>query len=291
MPRCKNQRCEDIQRRFDLITRRQSQIVCRSSYDTLYLFKTYLPPTLLLIAMPPRGANAKKESGRTKKAENEAKKKDAVATEKERLETSKWEQGSKKDKNVDKEAKRQEQLARKAEATRLLAEEEASMPPKKPTPGKAGNKKKGVKPAGPGALSAGGGLDAVDVRETSEGPREVESFSATGIDNALDLMEAVNAKTDKASVGQQAAGIERHPERRFKATLEAYKERELPKLRDEHPGLRLQQYEELLFKKFQKAPENPFNQTVVAHDATKEEKVEALKKKKVATEQRLRDGQ
>jgi hypothetical protein len=34
------------------------------------------------IAMPPRGANAKKESGRVKKAENEAKKKDAVATDK-----------------------------------------------------------------------------------------------------------------------------------------------------------------------------------------------------------------
>jgi len=95
------------------------------------------------------------------------------------------------------------------------------------------------------------------VKETSEEPREAESFSATGIDNALDLMEVVNAKTDKASVGQQAAGIEKHPERRFKAALEAYKERELPKLRVEHPGLRLQQYEELLFKKFQKAPENP----------------------------------
>jgi len=25
----------------------------------------------------------------------------------------------------------------------------------------------------------------------------------------------------------------------------------------QHPGLRLQQYEELLYKKFQKAPENP----------------------------------
>lgn len=130
----------------------------------------------------------------------------------ERLEASKWEQGSKKDKNVDKEAKRQEQIARKAEAARLLAEEEAGISLKKPTPNKAGNKKKEVKPADPGALSAGGGLDVVDAKETSEEPREVESFSATGIDNALDLMEVVNAKTDKASVGQQAAGIERHPE-------------------------------------------------------------------------------
>jgi hypothetical protein len=45
-----------------------------------------------------------------------------------------------------------------------------------------------------------------------EPEREVESYVATGLDNALDLMEVVTAKMDKASVGQQAAGIERHPE-------------------------------------------------------------------------------
>lgn len=48
--------------------------------------------------------------------------------------------------------------------------------------------------------------------ETGDEPKEIESYSATGIDNALDLLEVVNAKTDKASVGQQAAGIEKHPE-------------------------------------------------------------------------------
>jgi len=142
---------------------------------------------------------------------------------------------------------------------------------------------------GPGTLSTGDGLDSTGVNETNDEPKEAESYSATGIDNALDLLEVVNAKTDKASVGQKAAGIEKHPERRFKAALEAYKERELPVLRVEHPGLRLQQYEEILFKKFQKAPDNPFNQTVVAYDATKEEKVDALKKKNVAIEERLRE--
>jgi hypothetical protein len=128
------------------------------------------------------------------------------------VETSKWDEGSKKDKGVDKEAKRQEQLARKAEAARLLAEEEAGISPKKPTPNKAGGKKKVAKPAGPGAISTGGDLDSVDVEPTDDEPKEVESYSATGIDNALDLLEVVNAKTDKASVGQQAADIERHPE-------------------------------------------------------------------------------
>jgi len=248
-----------------------------------------LSPTPL-ITMAPRGANAKKESGRSKKAENELKKKETAVAEKERKEAAKWEDGSKNDKSAEKEAKRQEQLARKAEAARLLAEEEASTPVKKATSNKTGNKKKGAKPAGPGALSAGGGLDAASPKETvEEEHQEVESFSATGIDNALDLLEVVNAKTDKASVGQQAAGIERHPERRFKAALEAYKEQELPKLKEEHRGLRRGQYEELLFKKFQKAPENPFNQTVVSYDATKGEKVDALKEKTAAMEQRLRD--
>lgn len=127
-------------------------------------------------------------------------------------EASKWDQGAKKDKNADKEAKRQEQLARKAEAARLLAEEEANTLVKKSTPNKTGNKKKGAKPAGPGALPAEGGLDSVTVDETNDEPKQPESYSATGIDNALDLLEVVNAKTDKASVGQQAAGIERHPE-------------------------------------------------------------------------------
>ena len=44
----------------------------------------------------------------------------------------------------------------------------------------------------------------------------MESFQATGIDDALDLLDIVNAKADKASMGTAAAGIERHPERRFK---------------------------------------------------------------------------
>ena len=86
------------------------------------------------------------------------------------------------------------------------------MSPKKTTSNKTGNKKKDVRPAGPGALSAGDGLDSVDAGTTDPEPKEVESFSATGLDNVLDLLEVVTAKTDKASIGQQAAIIEKHPE-------------------------------------------------------------------------------
>jgi hypothetical protein len=106
----------------------------------------------------------------------------------------------------EKEEKRKADLARKAENARLLAEEEASAPPKVKAAPKAA--KKPSKPAGPGAIAAGGTLGS----EAEEPPKEVESYAATGIDNAIDLLDVVTAKMDKASVGQQAAGIEKHPE-------------------------------------------------------------------------------
>ncbi|OCH88249.1 DUF1014-domain-containing protein [Obba rivulosa] len=245
--------------------------------------------------MPPKGGNAKKESGRAKKAENEAKKNAAAegTALQERKEAEKWDSGSKAGKGKDdKEERRKAELARKAENARILAEEEASLPTKKAAP-KAGAKKavppKTPKPAGPGAIAAGGGLAAVPPKAEDEAPQEVETYTATGIDNAIDLLEIVTAKMDKASVGQQAAKLEQHPERRFKAAFEAYKERELPNARAEHPGLRLQQYHDLLYKQFQKSPENPFNQVNVAYDASKDDKVEALKKKNAAIEARLRE--
>ena len=134
----------------------------------------------------------------------------------ERKEAEKWSEGAKGGKaKEDKEAKRQAELARKAENARLLAEEEASAPAKpKPAP-KAGAKKAGkvTKPAGPGAIAAGGGLGGSEASgDKDESRQQPDEFAATGIDNALDLLEVVTAKMDKASVGQQAAGLERHPE-------------------------------------------------------------------------------
>ncbi|KAF7298478.1 hypothetical protein MKEN_01372900 [Mycena kentingensis (nom. inval.)] len=258
--------------------------------------------------MPPKGGNAKKESGRAKKADNELKKQAAAEAEKERKDAASWADGAKgKGAKEDKEAKRAAELARKAENARLLAEEEVGAP-KKEKKAPAPKKKVQPKPAGPGAIAAGGGLGPAEEKGKDKQEDDlVESFAATGIDNALDLLEAVNAKTDKASVGQAAAGIEKHPEvraplrlrmgygsnwglqRRFKGAFEAYVEREMPILREEHPGLRDQQYRDRLFKAFQKSPDNPFNQSTVAYDATKEEKVEALNKKKAQVEQRLRE--
>lgn len=135
----------------------------------------------------------------------------------EQKEAAEWQDGAKgSNSKEEKEERRKAELARKAENARLLAEEEASAPAKAKAGPKAGAKKgKDFKPAGPGAIAAGGpsiasGADSGGKDEFEKEP--VESYSATGIDNAIDLMEVVTAKMDKASVGQQAAGIEKHPE-------------------------------------------------------------------------------
>ncbi|KAG6375882.1 hypothetical protein JVT61DRAFT_2748 [Boletus reticuloceps] len=240
--------------------------------------------------MAPKGDNGKKESGRAKKAENKTKKQEAAAAEKERKEADNWDQGAKSNKaKEERGVKRREDLARKAENARLLAEEEAAVSQVKTTP-KAGTKKaaKAATPAEPGAIAAGGDFEKEPEKSKDTPPEKVESFATSGIDNALDLLEVVTAKMDKASVGQQAAGIERHPERRFKTAFEAYKETELPNLKVEHPGLRLQQYHDILYKQFQKSPDNPFNQVTVAYDASKEERTQALKEKHEAVQKKMR---
>lgn len=158
------------------------------------------------------------------------------------------------------EAKKREAAARKAAAAAALAEEEASLPSKPKTKSKAPEKR---------TRAGGGGVDGA-----------LASLNASGIDDALD---ALSLTTDAAKVG-----VDRHPERRFKAAYAAYEERRLPEVREEHKGLRLNQMKELIRKEFEKSPENPFNQTgIVGYDATKEEIEEARRKEKERIEERL----
>ena len=117
----------------------------------------------------------------------------------------------------------------------------------------------------------------------------ITQLSASNIDDALDALDYVTEKTgDKAAMGSKAATkIDTHPERRFKAALEAYKERELANVKAEHPGLRKTQLDDILYKQFQKAPENPFNQLTLAYDASKDDKLDALQKERAETAKRL----
>lgn len=149
---------------------------------------------------------------------------------------SDWDDGAKKPskKQLESQAKKQEQLDKKKEREAMLEMEESSIKTKK------GGKTKSHKKA---SLD-----DALD-QFTTKG-----SISADGLDDSLAALTLLkkDAVTNK--------DLERHPERRFKAALAAYTEARLPEMKKEHPGLRKQQMEQLIYKEFQKSPENPFNQ-------------------------------
>ncbi|ORX40961.1 hypothetical protein BD324DRAFT_612691 [Kockovaella imperatae] len=246
--------------------------------------------------MPPSKNNTKKESGRAKKAENEEKKSQAAAKAQEAKEAEKWKDGAKGTTKADLAAvKAAEQAKKKAEKEALLAAEEASMPSKPKAAPKAGAKKKPTtdKPL----LAPGGGIanysvnDPLGLRRSNAdqaGEGSTTALSATGVEDMLEALELANQKTDKDTMGAKAGLIERHPERRFKAAFEAYLEREMPRIREDYPGLRQNQYRDRLFKEFEKHPDNPFNQAQVAYNATKDERVDALKQVMDAREAKYR---
>ncbi|KAF9156291.1 hypothetical protein BGX21_008480 [Mortierella sp. AD011] len=227
--------------------------------------------------MPPKNAKAAAANERKAAAANEKNAKKAA--EKEAAEAAEWSKGAKVNKKDAEEQKRQEQLAKKREAQRALEEEEKGLKSKPSKPIK-GEEKKAVKKA-----------QKVEAFSTEVKP--VEEFSASNIDDALDLLSLTGSSTGGSGQGPTTTGkgkdVDRHPERRFKAAFAAYLEREMPNLKKEHPGLRQNQMHDMLFKQFQKSPENPFNQAnVISYDANKQEEREHIESRKQEIANRLR---
>lgn len=119
-----------------------------------------------------------------------------------------------------------------------------------------------------------------------DGERDVQSLTAVGVDEMLEALEIVNEKTDKSAQGTKAAGIDTHPERRVKAAFNAYLDRELPKFKEEYPGLRQNQYRDRLWAQFQKSSDNPMNQLHLKYNASKEEKLAVYQETAKAREQK-----
>ncbi|WFC99293.1 hypothetical protein MYAM1_002037 [Malassezia yamatoensis] len=225
----------------------------------------------------PAKMNAKAVQGRARKAEAADRKAAQEAEVREQEEDQKWQKGAKGKTAADDRREKEDAKSRKREELKRLQEEDEASTPGKKSSGKQSNN---TKPSAKAKGSAGpNDLDDLDM--------QIASFNASSLDDALEAMTLVNDRSDKASRGAAAGALEKHPERRFKAAFEAYKERQLPKLREEHPGLRLQQYNDLLYKQFQKSPENPFNQLHVSYDASKEDKLSLLKAKRDASARRL----
>ncbi|KAI9023064.1 hypothetical protein CLU79DRAFT_750143 [Phycomyces nitens] len=217
--------------------------------------------------MAKKTPNSKAEAANAKKGAAKAEKDKAKANEVAAKEAEEWSQGAKGKGKKDNEAeKKAAALAKKQEAARLLAEEEKSLPKAKPKGDKVAAKK------------------TAKVEAASQARRVIPEFSATNIDDALDLLTL-----DDGSAPVKSKDIEKHPERRFKAALAAFEERETPRFKQENPGLRLSQLKDIMYKAFQKSPDNPFNQAnILAYNATMDDAKDLKSQRREDLENRLR---
>ena len=53
---------------------------------------------------------------------------------------------------------------------------------------------------------------------------------------------------------------DRHPEKRLKAAFKTYEQAQLIIMKVENPSLKLSQLKQIIFKNWQKSPDNPLNQ-------------------------------
>ncbi|KAJ2574608.1 hypothetical protein GGH95_003881 [Coemansia sp. RSA 1836] len=247
------------------------------------------------------GANSKVAAANEKKAAVKAEKDSKTRKEKEAQVASSWQEGAKDNskqkeadaKRAEKDARRREaQLQLEAEAKEIARAQAAKTGPPKLAPKKKATPVAASTPSFDDAIASAAPSAAARVVVDSHEP--IESFAAHNIDDALDLIDAVAAPDDddhKALVSRHAAMaslIDRHPERRAKAAFHAYQEREVERIKQENPGLRLMQVRDLVWKAWQKSPENPLNQSLVAHNATQADVKDVLKTQKKALKDRLR---
>nr|CAG8435107.1 7519_t:CDS:2 [Entrophospora candida] len=216
-----------------------------------------------------KGENTRVTAAKERKAAHQAEIASKKQVEKERKESQEWGVGAKNTSKQEAQRIKKALLAKKNEAAKLLEQEEKELSKYKPIlkpPKVTGEEKKAIK-------------RTQKQEVTSEERRVIPEYSASNIEDAIDLLsvatEASFPNGNLNSVGISNASnniIEKHPEKRFKAALAAYEEREMPRLKKENPGLRYTQLNELLFKNFQKSPENPFNQTnIIQYNSSREE--------------------
>ncbi|KAH1022946.1 coiled-coil domain-containing protein 124 [Dendroctonus ponderosae] len=172
------------------------------------------------------------------------------------LEDAKWKDDDKQilKKQQRKEAderKRQELLQRKAEAKALLEKEMGSIKVSKPPP--------------PVKVTR---AQIQSKKEEPPKPKEVAKATETHLDAPLqENLNRVQIDGEEARTIDEAIEIlggptddyDKHPEKRMKAAYNAFEERRLKELKLEHPSLRLSQLKQMIFKEWQKSPENPLN--------------------------------
>ena len=86
-----------------------------------------------------------------------------------------------------------------------------------------------------------------DLPEENVNRIEFEGEEARTIEEAICILSVSDA-------------LDRHPEKRMKASYKAFEEAHLPALKQENPTLKLSQLKQMLKKDWNKSPDNPLNQ-------------------------------
>lgn len=145
-------------------------------------------------------------------------------------------------------------MEKKQEAKRLLEAEEATLPskassgpPKMTRAQIEAARREETAPPLPKGVTEGPTLEENPNHLLRQ--RQAEGmFDARTVDEALVVLGGSQEKADM------------HPERRQKAAYATFEERELPRLKQENPNMRLSQIKQMLRKDWMKSSENPMNQ-------------------------------
>lgn len=208
------------------------------------------------IATNPKAVEARerKEGQKREKAEKEKKQKEDA----EWVETDKHILTKEERKRKDEE-KKQAELERKKAARDALAREEQEL-----TKAYAKTQAPKITQA---EIARRKQIEELAAKKREEAERKREEEIQENVNRVIQLEKAqaagayVEARTVDDAVGNfQALKIGGTPEKRIKVTYASYEERTLPEVRGENPTLKLSQLKELVWKMWQKSPENPANQ-------------------------------
>ncbi|XP_078448208.1 coiled-coil protein [Wolffia australiana] len=226
------------------------------------------------------GINSKAEEARARRSEAEVERKERAAREKEEqywkeAEGAKSRSAKKREDEADKRA---EAAARKAENRRIAEMEQIELDKAMRKPDKkAGRVSIPVPKVTEADLQRQREEEQLRLQREAELARKRQSrmtaeeeyekmilVSNTNRDESLIEARSVEEAIVKMSVAESPVLADRHPERRLKASFKAFEEAELPKLKEEKPGLTLTQYRDMIWKLWQRSPDNPLNSQVAA---------------------------
>jgi len=169
----------------------------------------------------------------------------------------------KQKKKEDEERKRQEALAKKKERQDLAAMEDKEIQAKlvKANPVKL-TQARIREETERRELAARGSKAAVQQPEThltkpleeNINKLKVEGQEARSVEEAISVLK----------IGDEDAGVDKHPEKRMKAAYEEFENTRLPQLKQENPNMRLSQLKQMLHKEWQKHPDNPLIKKLAA---------------------------